>query len=203
MGTVLNFLIRNNRIEEIEQVTNQIDWIGSHASLLLNNTLDWGLSNAYCIDVTPQNIDISLFIKEVHSHYEAAIKTKNIETTFNLPAHLMLTVSPKCIDVIIRNLIGNAKTHTPVGGEIALSIEEIEESKQVAVHIKDTGNGIASEKVAFIQRVFDGKITPEVGENGLGLGIILISNFAKKINSKLSVTSEVGVGSCFTLLIPR
>lgn len=202
MGTVMNYLIRNNKIEEIEKVANQIDWIGCHTSLLLNNMLDWGLSNAYNIDTSPQNIDLPMFIKEIYSHYEAAIKTKNIKIIFKFPAHLPLMVNPKCIEVIIRNLIGNAKVHTQEGGEIEFKIEEIGE-QQVGIHIKDTGEGIPIEKLKFIQRVFDGEIKPGVGEQDLGLGIILMSNYAKRINGKLKVRSKVGVGSCFTLLIQR
>jgi signal transduction histidine kinase len=201
LGAVLSHLIRNGKTEEIEKIANQIDYLGCSTSLLLDNMLDWGTAKSYGLDTSPKSFDISVFIHELVSRYLAALKTKNIDIFLNIPDYLIVTTSPKCLDAIIRNAISNAKSHTDEGGRIDIIVKENKMTNQIFIDIKDTGEGISNDKLEFIQQVFMGKIKPEVGEYGLGLGIILMSYFAQKNNSILEVTSKVTVGSCFTLKI--
>lgn len=201
MGGMMSHLIRNNMVSDMQIVANQLDWLGCHSSLLLDNLFDWGTSNNFGIDTTPQKIDIPIFINNIIESYLPAIKTKDIEVVFTAPAHLEISTSPKCIDVIIRNLISNAKTYTPLGGKIYITIEAIKSSQEVLISVKDTGKGIPVDRINFIQKVFNGKIKPEVGENGLGLGVILMSYFAEKNNSSLELTSKVDVGTCVSLIL--
>ena len=200
MGSVLSHLIRHKNIEEMGVVANQIDYLGYNTSLLLDNMLDWGTSSSYGVNTSPKSIDMCLFINELVGRYLAALKTKNIEIIVNAPPNLVMITSPKCVDVIIRNLIANAMCHTPSGGRININVREIQDSHQIFIEVNDSGSGIVTKKLEFIKEVFAGKIKPEVGDSGIGLGILLISHFAKKNKINLNVTSEVGIGSCFTLI---
>jgi signal transduction histidine kinase len=203
MGGVLGYLIRTKNTAAMEQVANQIDYLGYSTSLLLDNMLDWGTAKSYGIDITAKSFDISLFLNELVARYLAAMKTKNITIFLNIPDNLIVKTSPKCLDIIIRNLIANANTNTPIGGRINIDVKENLETQQIKIIVSDTGDGIEAEKLDFIEKVFSRKITPEVGDSGLGLGIILISHFARKNNSTLNVTSQIGVGSCFTVVIDK
>lgn len=199
IGGVLSHLIRNKNAEAMEQVANQIDYLGCSTSLLLDNMLDWGTSKSYGIDITAQSIDISFFLNELVARYLPALKTKNIAICLQIPSNLTIKTSPKCVDIIIRNLIANAMSNTQSGGSITIDVEENLETQQIKISVGDTGEGIEANKLEFIKNVFIRKITPEVGDSGLGLGIILISHFARKNNSTLAVKSQIGVGSCFTV----
>lgn len=203
MGSVLSHLIRKKNAEAMEQVTNQIDYLGCSTSLLLDNMLDWGTSKSYGMDITAQSLDISLFLNELVDRYLPALKTKNIAIYLQIPSNLIVKTSPKCIDIIIRNLIANAMSNTPSGGSITIELKENLLTQQIKIGVCDTGEGIEENKLLFIKKVFNRKITPEVGDSGLGLGIILISHFARKNNSTLEVTSQIGVGSCFTVGINK
>ncbi len=203
IGNVLSYLIRNNKIAEMKRVANQMDYLGVNTGLLLDNMLDWGTSKSYGVDTTPKSLDISLFITELVGRYLAALKTKNIEIILNVPTNLIISTSPKCVDIIIRNLIANAMSHTSSGGRININVKQIGESHQILIEINDSGEGIVAEKLEFIKKVFSGKIRPEVGDSGLGLGILLISYFAKKNNISLQATSQIGIGSCFTLIFNK
>jgi signal transduction histidine kinase len=203
IGGVLSHLIRTKNAEAMEKVANQIDYLGCSTSLLLDNMLDWGTSKSYGVDISAKSFNISLFLNELVARYLAALKTKNITIFLNIPCNLIVKTSPKCLDIIIRNLIANAKAHTPIGGHINIDVKENLETQQITIVVSDTGDGIEADKLSFIEKVFNRKITPEVGDSGLGLGIILISHFARKNNSKLYVTSQIGVGSCFTVVIDK
>ena len=203
IGSILSYLIRNKKTAEIERVANQIDYLGVNTALLLDNMLDWGTSKSFGVDTSPKSLDISLFITELVGRYLAALKAKNIEIVLNVPTKLITSTSQKCVDIIIRNLIANAMSNTPSGGSININVKEIWESHQIIIEVKDTGEGIITEKLEFIKKVFSGKIKPEVGDSGLGLGILLVSYFAKKNNITLQVSSQIDIGSCFTLIFDK
>ena len=203
IGSILSYLIRNKKTAEIERVANQIDYLGVNTALLLDNMLDWGTSKSFGVDTSPKSLDISLFITELVGRYLAALKAKNIEIVLNVPTKLITSTSQKCVDIIIRNLIANAMSNTPSGGRININVKEIWESHQIIIEVKDTGEGIITEKLEFIKKVFSGKIKPEVGDSGLGLGILLVSYFAKKNNITLQVSSQIDIGSCFTLIFDK
>ena len=203
IGGVLSHLIRQKNVESMEQVANRIDYLGYSTSLLLDNMLDWGTSKSYKMDIKAKILDISLFLNEMVTRYSAVLKTKNIEISLNVPCNLIIKTSPKCLDIIIRNLISNAMSNTPSGGKITIRVQELSNTQQIKLEVSDTGAGIDADKLEFIKKVFTRKIKPEVGEGGFGLGIILISHFAKKNKSTLKVVSQVGVGSCFTVVMDK
>jgi len=58
-GEVLNYLIKNNRQDEIQEVSRQLDWDGSNSLLLLNNMLDWGTLTGYSYQPTFRNFLLS------------------------------------------------------------------------------------------------------------------------------------------------
>ena len=203
IGGVLSHLIRNKNAKAMAQVANQIDYLGCSTSLLLDNMLDWGTSKSYGLDTSAKKIDISHFLNELVARYLAALMTKNIAILLDTPSNLIIKTSPKCLDIIIRNLISNAMSNTPSGGNITIKVEEMWATQQIMIEVSDTGNGIEADKLEFIKKVFTTKINPEVGDSGLGLGIILISHFARKNDSILKVTSQVGIGSCFTVIMDK
>jgi signal transduction histidine kinase len=101
----------------------------------------------------------------------------------------------------LRNLIGNAIKYTPDGGTVTLSLER--EENMAYIKIKDTGLGIPASDVPHIfdrfYRVHD-KGHEGIGGNGLGLAIV--KAIAEDHGGDVTVESEVGKGSCFTLKLP-
>ncbi|PWK17589.1 histidine kinase/DNA gyrase B/HSP90-like ATPase [Arcicella aurantiaca] len=201
IGKVLGYLIKNNRLNDLNKVANQIEWISCHTAILLDNTIDWGTSNSFEMDLAPQQVDISLLVNELILLYKAAIETKNITISIEIQDDVQLYTSSKSIIIIIRNMIDNAKTNTPANGKIGIEVKKLQVNNQVVIRVTNSGDLIPAQKVNFIQEVFDEKQKPEVGVNGLGLGIILMSQFAKKNNSSLFVTSDNTQGTIFNLLI--
>ncbi len=100
------------------------------------------------------------------------------------------------------NLCSNAVKFTPAGGTITVSAEALP-SDRVALHVADTGIGIAEEHVDRVFDVFyqvDGSSTREYG--GAGLGLAIVKSFVEAHGGEVSVRSKVGQGSVFTLVLP-
>ena len=94
-----------------------------------------------------------------------------------------------------RNLLTNAFQATPPRGRVV--IRTIRRNDQAIIEIHDTGNGIAAERLATI---FDDYYTTK--KQGLGLGLALSKKLVEQLGGTISVTSQVGVGTTFTLAFP-
>jgi signal transduction histidine kinase len=199
IGNVIHFLVKQNRTADLAEVTNRIDTVSAETSLLLNNLIEWGKSSNYKVATKQQVFDATQVIKELYDSHKTLAEAKGIDMTIEMPERLEIAADPKSLSLILRNLLDNARKFTPNGKSIKIFVEKL--TNQVSIHVKDSGQGIPPEQLNYIQEVFAGKIKPEVGEHGLGLGIILIHDFAHKNNMTLNVTSEVGVGTCFSLVV--
>jgi two-component system, NtrC family, sensor kinase len=94
-----------------------------------------------------------------------------------------------------RNLLMNAFQATPPHGRVI--IRTIRKNEEAIIEIEDTGTGITPERVATI---FDDFVTTK--KQGLGLGLALSKKLVEQLGGTISVTSQVGVGTTFTLRFP-
>ncbi|MEZ4722097.1 MAG: HAMP domain-containing sensor histidine kinase [Flavobacteriales bacterium] len=104
---------------------------------------------------------------------------------------------------VISNLVGNAIKFTNPGGSIDVSINKDSASKTITLNVKDTGIGIAPD---FLQKVFEPFEQESTGQNrkyqGSGLGLSISKRFVELMGGKISVSSNRGVGSTFSISLP-
>ena len=98
------------------------------------------------------------------------------------------------------NLLTNAVKYTPKGGSITVTLKN--EEKFIAVSVADTGKGISPEDR---ERIFDKYYQTDKSHSkrGLGLGLAICKRIVQLCNGSLTVESEVGVGSTFTVKLPK
>lgn len=98
------------------------------------------------------------------------------------------------------NLLTNAVKYTPKGGSITVTLKN--EEKFIAVSVADTGKGIPPEDR---ERIFDKYYQTDKSHSkrGLGLGLAICKRIVQLCNGSLTVESEVGVGSTFTVKLPK
>lgn len=103
---------------------------------------------------------------------------------------------------VLLNLLTNASKFTPAGGRVRMSVEVARGI--VAITVSDTGRGIAKDQLDRIFEPFvqvDARLTRT--EEGVGLGLAISRDLAHGMHGEISVTSDLGHGSSFTLSIPR
>jgi signal transduction histidine kinase len=103
---------------------------------------------------------------------------------------------------IVLNLLSNAIKFTDRGGEIAMLVDV--DNDEVSIRVRDTGVGIPTDKQSLIFDPFvqvDSRYTRT--RDGIGLGLAISRDLARGMQGDLSVVSAVGVGSTFTLTLPR
>jgi two-component system, OmpR family, manganese sensing sensor histidine kinase len=102
---------------------------------------------------------------------------------------------------LFRNIIENALQYTPSGGTVSVTM--LRERQNVSVEIKDTGVGIASENLASIfDRFWRADKARVRRAGGMGMGLAIARAIAEHHQGKISVMSQVGIGSCFTIKLP-
>ena len=106
------------------------------------------------------------------------------------------------VDQILLNLVSNAIKYTSTGGAITVACETSADIASISV--TDTGRGVPKEKLEAIFEPFVqlGRSLSSAHE-GMGLGLSISRDLARAMNGDLLVTSRVGEGSTFTLVLPR
>ncbi len=106
---------------------------------------------------------------------------------------------PMQLNQVFLNLLVNASQAIDERGEIFVHVRHEVKLKSVTVKITDTGSGIESH---HIQRIFEPFFTTKPVGKGTGLGLSLSYSIIKKHHGEISVTSEAGKGTCFTITLP-
>jgi signal transduction histidine kinase len=96
---------------------------------------------------------------------------------------------------VYRNLLTNAVQATQAGGRVTIATRR--DADKVEVTVSDTGTGIPAERLGAI---FDDFVTTK--KRGLGLGLAITKRIVEQLSGTITVTSEVGRGTTFTMLFP-
>ncbi len=201
MGALLQHLISEGKKQEFDKVIKQLESMRQQTDLLLNNLFEWGKSQYFVNEpiAQPDPFDAVASLQTLYTNYLPFAEAKGVSLAMLLPSSLILKADQKEFEMAFRNLLDNALKHTPGGGEITVTSPGSEEGKRRhSIIIADTGQGIAPEQLRYLQQVFSGKIKPNLGVNGLGMGMLLVYNFVRKNKVKLQISSELGAGSCFS-----
>ncbi len=134
-------------------------------------------------------------------HFQALASDKGIEFQTQLLEDLAIKGDPSQLSRAFSNLLENALKYTETGGKVSLYLEQ---SKQrVIVYIEDTGIGIATEQLPLIfQRFWRTERARRQQQEGLGLGLPIVQAIIKQHGGKISVNSELNVGTCFKVYLP-
>jgi signal transduction histidine kinase len=173
---------------------------------LLENLLDYSALSADSLTVNIETCDVMAVLQEFYEERVPGIVEGLREFTFSkddaLPA---VRTDPLRLRQILNVIVDNAVKFTPKGSRIELHLGRCEEGNQVwaRIDVDDDGPGIPEDRIPGLFESFrqvDGSSKRNVG--GMGMGLALARDLAERIGSRLGVTSEVGKGSTFTLMVP-
>ena len=104
------------------------------------------------------------------------------------------------IKQVVLNLLSNAMKYTPEGGNILLTVENV--NGDVALHISDNGPGIPTESLSHIFERFYRVPGTEHLAQGTGLGLSICQSIIETHRGKIAVQSQVGKGTTFSVFLP-
>jgi signal transduction histidine kinase len=176
------------------KLKNNLDFVSDD----LDNLLSWARSQSGGIQPQPEWFNPHTVVHELNQLYAETARVKNIALENNIPESMEIKADCNHIKLILRNLIGNSIKFSAAGGCVT-ACGHAHDGK-VHLSIMDEGKGMSEEEMKNL--FFIGTHFTKLGTNnekGLGIGLLLVKEFAEKNNGTISVTSEVGKGSTFTV----
>lgn len=132
--------------------------------------------------------------------FENAWEKKNLEIDTDIEEGVMVDMDAELLSLVWNNLFSNAIKFTETGGMVTLSLKS--EGEDAVVQVTDTGCGIAPEVGAHIFEKFYQGDTSHASQ-GNGLGLALVKRVVDIIGGDISVSSQVGKGSTFTVKLRK
>lgn len=170
---------------------------------VLNDLLDMSRIEAGKLELHVRDIVVGDVVDAVESAVAPQIRNKGIRFDFERPMPgLRVRADVDQLIGILTNLLSNAAKFTPEGGQVNVACEAADGI--VRLRVRDTGIGIPGE---LIERVFEPFFQVDSGFTrtsvGTGLGLAISREAARAMGGDVTVTSEVGKGSTFTVTLQR
>jgi signal transduction histidine kinase len=123
----------------------------------------------------------------------------HLELPDDLP---LVDADPERVGQVLRNLITNARHHTPPEGRITIAAQVREHEVEIAV--RDTGSGIAPEHLPYVfERFYRADQARARSTGGAGLGLAIVKQLVEAHGGRAAVNSTLGAGTTFTFTLPR
>jgi len=198
-----------------KQGRNQFELMQRNARRLLNlvnQLLDFRKLETQEIKLNPSKGDIIRFLKDISYSFMDMAEKKDIKFTFHAVNKALVTLfDPDKLERIMFNLLSNAFKFTQEHGEIEVKVQSRELTSGVnkihhqllKIQVIDSGIGIPLEKQDKIfERFFQNEVPGSMLNQGSGIGLSITKEFVKLHGGNITVVSEPGKGSCFTVEIP-
>ncbi len=145
--------------------------------------------------------DVNDVVKTVSSWYEDVAEEKQILLTVNISDNeITIQSDPDKLTQILVNLVDNAIKYTSEKGQVTLDVQR-QENNAVAISVTDTGIGIGPNDHALIFERLYRADTSRSNTEGYGLGLSLAAAMAKNLGGRIELSSQLGQGSTFTLIL--
>lgn len=186
----------------------KISLSSKHLLSLINDILDMSKIESGKIEIKREIFDFRLFMESLSTVFCAQAHAKDIAFDVVITSDVAEKYSGDSmrLNQILTNLLGNAVKFTPVGGKITVRLREenkIVGSSELIFEVEDTGCGIAPENQEKVFNAFEqGSADVSRKYGGTGLGLAISNRFAQLMGGTITLESEVGKGSKFTVRVP-
>ena len=182
---------------------HRVQTSAKHLLYLLDELLDFARLDSGKETLHVQEIDLNDVVRDVAAVIEPLVTKRGLEFGVTLPSHpLRLQTDPDKLRQVLLNLLGNSVKYTD-RGRVQL---EVSEGAHGAAYIRvsDTGVGIAEHHLTDIFEPFwQVDETQRQREGGTGLGLSVVQRLVRLLGGDVSVESELGRGSTFSVVLPR
>jgi two-component system phosphate regulon sensor histidine kinase PhoR len=153
------------------------------------------------ISIEKNHVRLSNIVEEVFASLSSQAAERNVSLINNAPVDARVFADQGRLEQMITNLVDNAIKFNVTGGSVSISLEE--RPDRSIIQIADTGEGIVPEQLGRIFERFyriDRARTRDVG--GTGLGLAIVKHLAKLHGGEISVVSQLGKGTVFSVELP-
>ncbi len=149
-----------------------------------------------------KDIDLQAEIEAIGVYFEASAAEAGVSLAVAPGAPCVVSVDRTLLQRAITNLVANALSHTPAGGEVRLALRR--EGPGVAIDVRDNGEGIAAEDLPHIfDRFYRADKQRAYGAGRVGLGLTIAKSIVELHGGGLTIASALHKGTIVTLSLPH
>jgi signal transduction histidine kinase len=179
--------------EVVEELSGYFVSEVDRTNALVSRVLDF----ARPLELHPQTGDIRKAVEQAAAQVVARAEAAQVRLAPHIPDEpIELSFDADLLSVAVLNLLQNAVDASPPQSVVTLSLEDL--GHQARITVADHGSGIARE---HLESIFNPFFTTK--SNGTGLGLPLVSKVVDEHRGRITVSSEVGRGTTFEILLPR
>ena len=193
---------------EVEPKHQQILQVVARQSAHLKNMIDqiliYSRLEAGKQPIRLEDVNLSRLLVDLKETFEFLCRQKGIHLNWEMHSEsILLRSDAPRLKEVISNLLQNAVKYTDKGSVTVRTV--LASSHSIMIEVEDSGIGISETHLASIFEPFMQvhKTSTENSRGGIGLGLSIVKKHLEQIGGKISVTSELGRGSTFRIVLPR
>jgi two-component system sensor histidine kinase BaeS len=153
------------------------------------------------LELEYQQVDLSNWLPKVIRPWQEAAQEKHLEWQTEIQPDLpVIDADPLRLASAVENLVSNAIKYTPSGGKVSIGARV--EGSEILIEVKDNGSGVAVDEQQKIYEPFYRGNQGRRFKQGMGLGLSIARDLVVAHGGKISLESEPGTGSLFTIHLP-
>jgi two-component system phosphate regulon sensor histidine kinase PhoR len=187
-----------HNVRFVEKIKSQ----AARLELLVNELLDLSRIETARQKLELQEMDCSDIVQDVVREFNEDLASAGLTWKVDVPSHpVRIRGDRKAVSRALSNLVDNAVKYSQQGDEIRVSVYG--EGDRGCITVEDTGPGIPDEEKARIfERFYRGSSSRGTGVSGSGLGLSIVKHLVQALGGQLSVDTQLGRGSRFTISFP-
>ncbi|MBI4431284.1 MAG: heavy metal sensor histidine kinase [Candidatus Omnitrophica bacterium] len=195
-------LSRERSLEEYRKVLGDIIEEFNRLSRMINQLLSLSRADSGEAPLELEQVDLDQLLWKLVDFYQPLADEKEIHLAYQKSAPVLVSADRLRLQELFSNLLENAVKYTHNRGSVAISVKN--EEAGVKVSVKDTGIGIPkSEQKKIFERFYRVDKSRSREQGGAGLGLSIAETIARAHRGSISVESEPGKGSTFTVILPN
>ncbi len=194
--------------EKVEDYLTKIEQAGSQLLTLVNDVLDMSrIEHGKETELAYVPCDLAQCVNDGAALFKEAAerdgKTLNVQTEADIP---VVMCDPARIGQILNNLVSNAVKYSMPGDTVSVKLDVVSRRPKMCkcrIVVADTGIGMSQNFLEHIFEPFARETTfSPVKVSGTGLGMPIVKSLVQQMSGEISVNSELGAGSTFTVVLP-
>ena len=195
--------------EEVRDYLQKISVSSSHLLSLINDVLEMSRIESGQMELQERDCSLQEILYDIKTIVQADVITKRLEffiDTVDVKNESLITDRTRLTQIIL-NILSNALKFTPAGGTVSVRVRQTVHPDPgygfYEFRVKDTGIGMSPDFQEHVFEMFARERTSTVtGLKGTGLGLAITKNIVDLMKGTISVTSEEGQGTEFTVVLP-
>jgi len=187
--------------DEQKDNLSEIEKAGQHLLTLINEILDLAKIEAGKIELTIQDVSLTQLLTETKVLVQPMAEQSNIKLEFSGDCLGTVSADKTRLKQVLLNLLSNAIKYNNVNGSVYLDCH-IKNQEFFVLGVRDTGPGIAEERMAGLFEPFERGSAENTGVEGTGIGLVITRRLIELMGGSIHVDSALGQGSTFWVEVP-